>query len=360
MIASTFDHIKITGVASAAPTHKVHNEDYAELFGKETVDKIIASTGVRESYHVHEKQVASDLAFAAAENLLQQKGVDPQSIGALLFAVSYPDYFVPPSAFVLHKRLGLSTDCIVYDFDLACSSVIYGLQLAASLLQSSTAQKALFLVGDTTSKTVSPYDTSRLLFGDGGGAILLEKKEESVPMQFGLKSDGSRFKAIIVPAGGFRNPNGSREMDVWSDSNRRSDYNLYMNGTDVFSFTMTDVPALFKEFMEYYHVTADDVDKLVMHQPNAFILKHLAKKIKIPMEKVPLSLDRYGNTSGASIPFTLSDTYGGQSGQTHRLIIAGFGVGLSWGVATLTLDTDAVLPIIHTDDYYQDGGVSHN
>lgn len=360
MIASEFNHIKITGVAAAVPTKKVCSDEYVERFSEETVRKLIASTGVKECYHAHEKQTSSDLAFSAAEHLLKEKNIDPKDIGILIFVVAYADYFTPASAMVLQKRLGLSQNCIAYDVNLGCSGVIYGLQTVASLLQCSSAQKALLLVGDITSKVISPYDTSCILFGDAGGAILLEKTDESAPMQFGLKSDGERFKALIVPGGGFRNPNASREMVVWGDGNRRSDCNLYMNGTDVFSFTMTDVPALFKEFMEYYHVTAEEVDALVLHQPNAFILKHLAKKLKIPMDKVPLSLDRYGNTSGVSIPVTLCDAYGMQNGKNLRLMLSGFGVGLSWGVATLSLDTDAVLPIIHSDDYYQDGGVSHS
>ena len=360
MISSEFNHIKITGVAAAAPTKKVYSNDYAEQFGDEIVQKLIASTGVKECYHAHEKQIASDLASAAAKHLLEEKRIDPKSIGVLIFAVVFPDYFCPSSAMVLQKRLGLSQDCIVYDINLGCSGTIYGLQAAASLLQCSSAQRALLLVGDTTSKVISPYDTSCILFGDAGGAILMEKTDTFMPMQFGLKSDGERFKALIVPAGGFRNPNASREMELWADGNRRSDYNLYMNGADVFSFTMTDVPALFKEFMEHYHVAIEDVDALILHQPNAFILKHLAKKLNIPMNKVPLTLDRYGNTGGVSIPVTLCDAYGMRHGESRRLMLSGFGVGLSGGVAMLSLDTDAVLPIIHTDDYYQDGGVSHD
>ena len=361
MIASEIRRIRIAAVAGAVPMEKIKNEDYASRFGVETVEKIMLSTGVKESYHVNQRQTASDLACAAAEHLLTVKDIDPESIGILVFIGTYPDYFVPGNAFVLQKRLKLSTNCIVFDMSLACSSFIYGLHTVSSLLSNSSAQRALILIGDSTSKTISPHDTSRLLFGDGGAAVLLEKtQEETDPIQFGLKSDGSRFKAIIVPAGGFRNPNASHEEVLWADGNRRSDYNLYMNGTDVFSFTMTDVPALFKEFMAHYQVEAKDFDALVMHQPNAFILKHLAKKIKVPMEKVPLSLDRYGNTSGASIPITLCDAYGARSGEKLRLMLAGFGVGLSWGVATVTLDTDTVLPIIHTDDYYEDGGVAHD
>lgn len=359
MIASVFDHIKICGVATAVPTHKIYSEEYAQYFGADTVKKIVASTGVRECYHTHEKQTASDLAFSAADYLLREKNIDPESIGILIFVVNYPDYFVPATAMVLQKRLKLSKDCIVYDINLGCSGTMYGLHTVSSLLQCSSARRALMLVGDTTSKTASLFDTTRILFGDAGSAILLEKTEEITPMQFGLQSDGNRFKSIIISAGAFRNPNASHEMELWADGNRRSDYNLYMNGPDVFNFTMTDVPTLFKEFMEHFHVAPDDVDALILHQPNLFILKHLAKKIKVPMEKVPVSLDRYGNTAGVAIPLTMCDQYGDQWDQTYRLMISGFGVGLSWGVATLTLDTNVVLPIIHTDDHYTEGTLTH-
>lgn len=361
MITSVFQNIKISGVAGAVPTKQINNSDYGALFGDDTVEKIIKTTGIKTTYQVNEKQTASDLAFVAAEHLLKEKDIDPASIGVLIFVVSYADYFAPASAAILQKRLGISMDCIVFDMNLGCSGFVYGLQTISSLLQSSSAQRALLLVGDTTSKIVSKQDKSRLLFGDAGTAILVEKDEKQTAKTcFGLKSDGNRFKSIIVPAGAFRNPNGDSEQTLWGDGNIRSDYNLFMDGTDVFSFTMTDVPALFKEFMEYYQVTADDFDSLVLHQPNLFILKHLAKKIKVPMDKVPLSLDRYGNTSGNAIPLTLCDAYGEMKTKKLRILMSGFGVGLSWGVASLQLDADVVLPIIHTDDYYKDGDVSHD
>lgn len=361
MIASTFEHLKIAGISTAVPTKLVKSGDYDATFGKEIVEKIVATTGVQERYYALEKQTASDLAFVAAQHLLDERSVDPASVGILLFAVTFPDYITPSSAMVLQKRLHLSQDCIAYDMNLGCSGTIYGLQTACALLQCSSASRALVLVADTSSKVISHQDTSCLLFGDAGAAILIEKTDEKGNLiRFGLKSDGERFKAIIVPAGGFRNPNALREPTRWGDGNYRSDYNLYMNGADVFNFTMTDVPALFREFIDYYNVNMDEIDALVMHQPNLFILKHLARKLKVPMDKVPLSLIRYGNTGGASIPVTICDYYGETEAEEVKLMLSGFGIGLSWGVTTLTMNTSDVLPIIHTDDYYRDGCVSHN
>lgn len=360
MLVSRIDKIKIAGLSCALPTRKVANTEYYDLFGQETVDKIIASTGVRESYHVHAQQTAGDLSCAAAKNLLDKLNIDPASIGIVVFVGTYPDYFVPATANVIQMRLGLSTDCLAFDINLACSSFVLGLNTVSALLQTCATQRALFLMGDSTSKVVSGEDKSRLLFGDAGAAVLLEKDPQAGPMDFGVKNDGSRFKAIIVPAGAFRQPDAPREPEKWLDGNIRSDYNLFMNGTDVFSFSMSDVPALIKEFLASRNLTMDTFDAAVFHQPNAFILKHLAKKINLPLDKLPLSLDRYGNTSGPSIAVTLCDAFGQGPDRRLRLLLCGFGVGLSWAVASLDLETGPVLPIVHTDDYFEDGLVAHN
>ena len=360
MIKGVFDGFEISGVATAVPNHKVRSSEYEPIFGDEVVKKIVKSTGVNESYHSIPEQTASDLAYEAAKHLFDEMNTDKDSVGILVFVCSHTDYVGPATAFVLHKRLRLSEDCVPFDVNLNCSAPVYGLYIILSMLNSGNAKRGLLLIGDTTTKVVSPYDTSRLLFGDAGAAILVEKKKSAVSeINIGLKADGTRFKSIISPGGGFRNPNASHEMELCEDGIRRSDYNLFMNGMDVFSFTMTDVPKLFEEFMNEFHVTGDNVDALILHQANAFIIKHLVKKIGIPMEKVPISLDRYGNVSGVSVPLTLCDSYGYVSGKQFNLMLSGFGVGLSWGVATLTLKTDVVLPIIHTDEFYTEGIVRH-
>lgn len=358
MLTSTFSNIKISGVACALPTKKIYNYDYSKLFGEEHVKKVISSTGIESSYHVNEHQTAGDLAFAAADHLLSTFNIDRTSIGALVFVVSYPDYFAPATACVIQKRLGLTTDCIVFDINMACSGFLYGLHTVSSLMQTTNIKKALVLVGDSTSKVVSSQDKSRMLFGDAGGAALLELVDAGTPMNFGMKNDGSRFKSIIVPAGGFRLRNAAQETEEWMDGNIRSSYNLFMNGTDVFNFAMVDVPRLLKDFIEYFNINVADVDSFVFHQPNAFILKHLAKKAKIPFEKMPLSLTKYGNTSGVSIPVTLCDTFGCVKNEFKKIFSCAFGVGLSWSVCNFNIDTNVILPIIHTDDYYRDGYVN--
>ena len=359
MITSEFTGLRIAGVAAAVPTSCVKAHEYDEVFGEETVAKNVRSTGVAQTYHASDHQTSSDFAYVAAKKLMNEMDIDPDSIGVLIFTAAYLDYQVPPTACVLHARLGLSTDCIAFDTNLGCSGYVYGLQTMCSVLQSSSAKRGLLLTGDITSKVVSPLDKSRLLFGDGGSATLIEKSEDAKPLRFAMKTDGTRFKSIIVPAGAYRNVGAPHEREEWFDGNIRSDYDLFMNGTDVFSFTMTDVPKLANEFMSHYGMSEEDFDSYVFHQPNLFILKHLIKKIKGPKEKLRISLDRYGNTSVCAIPVTICDTYHDQEGK-RQVFIYGFGVGLSWACASITVDADHVYSIEHTDDYYKDGAVSHH
>lgn len=362
MITSSLEHIKVAGVAAAVPARRVLSESYGSVLGEETVRKLIEKTGVRQCYHAHEKQTASDLAFSAAEYLMREKEISPASIGVLLFVSSCPDYSIlPPTSMVLQKRLGIPQDCIVYDINLNCSGFVYGLQTAASLLLSTTARRALVLIGDTMSKNVSPYDTSRILFGDGGAAALLEKTPEAgTAMRFGLRSDGNRFTSIIVPAGGFRRPRIFDEDAVKTDEKHRSADHLHMNGLDVFNFAMRDVCRLLADFEEYFQISPRELDAVVFHQANLSILRQLTRKLKIPSEKVPISITRYGNTASASLPVAICDAFGASvENGTKNIMICGFGVGLSWGAAALALDTDAVLPVIHTDDYYSDGAMEY-
>lgn len=356
MVASTIKGVRIAGVAAAVPTNKVENYSYAGIFGEETVRKTIESTGVEETYHSIEKQIASDLACAAAKHLLEKKGVDTGEIGILLFVGSHHDYIAPATAFVLQKRLGIPSDSVVFDVNLGCSGFVYGLYVGASMLQTSNATKALILLGDSSSRVVSPKDTSRLLFGDSGAALLLEKtSDEHDVMNFGLKSDGSRFDDIYIPAGGFRHMRGSFDLRKEEDGHERSDYHSHMKGTNVFAFSVTDVPKLVREFMSENGITPENTDGLFMHQPNLYIIKNLIRKLRFPESKAPLTINKYGNTSGVSIAITLCDSYGECEDGSKDVLLLGFGVGLSWGVSHLTIDTRDVFPVVHSDEYYDDG-----
>ncbi|MCR4817527.1 MAG: ketoacyl-ACP synthase III [Fretibacterium sp.] len=358
MITADFYNLRIAGIASALPAKCVQAHEYDDLFTERIVTKNMEITGIKQTWHAAEEQTASDLAFVAAKRLFKEQNIDPASIGVLIFVSVYPDYRQPSTACVLQNRLNLSTSCIAFDIDLGCSGYVYGLEALCAILQTSSAKYGLLLTGETATKIISPLDKSRLLLGDGGSATLVEKCETPDEFHFGMKTDGSRFKTIIIPAGAYRNRNATFERTEWADGNTRSDYDLFMNGTDVFGFTMTDVPKMVLEFMDCHETSINDFDGFIFHQPNLFILKHLIHKLKIPNGKMPISLDRYGNTGVSAIPVTICDAYPGEPG-TKRLFIYGFGVGLSWACASVTIDTRYVYAIEHTDDCFKDGAVSH-
>ena len=353
----SYNNIKISGIASAVPTKLVKSTDYSEKFGEETVSKFIEMTGIKEHRQTLEHQTASDLGFVAADFLLKEKKIDRESIGALIFGAHSTDFRRPATACVLHKRLGLTKNCAAFDVNLGCSAFVYAATIASSLLATSDIQKVLVIVGETMTKMTSPDDRSSImLFGDGGSAILLEKAEENSSIKSILKSDGNGWKSIICPSGGFRNMVAPTEFMMFPDGYNRSMYKTYMNGTDVFSFTISDVPKTIKEFFEKTETSVDDYDCFAMHQANQFIHKQLAKKIKIPMEKMPLSLDRFGNTSAPAIPLTLCDKYGNDTDSKElNTLMCGFGVGLSWGVVSAKINTADIYPIIETDDYFKEG-----
>lgn len=352
-----FKNIKISAMASAVPCNIVKSTDYNEKFGEEAVQRFIDMTGVKEHRATGEYQTASDLGFAAAEKILNEKNIDRNSIGAVLFGAHSTDYRRPATACVLHKRLGLSKECAAFDVSLGCSAFIYCVQTAASLMKSSDIDKALVIVGETMSKMVNPEDRSSvMLFGDGGAAALLEKTDDDSEINGLLRTDGTGYKAIIAPAGGFRNLNASNEAMIWADGNPRTLYNTNMNGTDVFSFTISDVPKAIKQFMKHNNCTIDDFDCYAMHQANQFIHKQLAKKLKADADKMPLCLDRYGNTSAPAIPLVLCDAFGNKDEDKKiNTLMCGFGVGLSWGVLAAEINIKDIYPVIETDEYFAEG-----
>ena len=363
MICSRFNNIKIAGIATAVPAGKEKIADkYGLVFGDEKVAKFSKTTGVIERHVAKKEQCSSDFAYVAAEKIIFEKGISRSEIGICIFVTQTPDYRMPATVCVLHKRLGLSKDCICFDINLGCSGYVFGLETVSSLMQSTNVKYGLLLVGDTTTKIIAPKDASSvMLFGDSGSATLFEKTENAPEIKTTYRTDGEGFKAIVVPAGAYRNMDASEERIVWGDGNERSDYDLYMNGVEVFGFTVTEVPALINEFIEENQINKEEIDCYAFHQANCFILKQLVKKAKLDSDKMHISMDRYGNTSVTSIPLTLCDKYGDCSdGENKKIFSCGFGIGLSWGIAGFEVNANDIYPIIETDDYYKEGEVSHD
>lgn len=351
-----FNNIKITGIAAAVPKKRVKATDYYSKFGQENVDKFVKMTGVEEVRKTELHQTASDLGYAAAEELISKKGLNREEINALIFAAHSTDYRRPATACVLHKRLNLQTDCVAFDVSLGCSAFVYGAQVISSIMANSDIEKGLLIVGETMSKMVYPEDKSSvMLFGDAGAAILFEKVSNS-KLSGMLCSDGEGYKAIIAPAGGFRNMEASKEAMLFSDGNQRTLYNTLMDGAKVFEFTIRDVPNTIKNYMEKENTTSDSYDYYIMHQANKYIHKQLQKRLKMSADKMPLCLDRYGNTSAAAIPLTLCDAFGAdEREQEYQMLMSGFGVGLSWGVLGTSIKCTDIYPVIETEECFTEG-----
>lgn len=356
MAVFNYNNIKITGISCVIPKNIVQTETYKDIFGDEEVEKFMQMTGITKTRRTSEHQTASDMAVTAARHLLEKKNINPNEIKALVFGTHSPDYRRPASAFVIQKQLGISTDAAVFDISLGCSATVYGLQVVASMMANSDIDKAILVVGDTAGKTTNPKDrASIMLIGEASVAILLEKTETPTPMTSLMRSDGEGYRYLIVPAGGYRNLNANPQEEICHDGNPRSLYNSFMQGTSVFTFTISDVPKAIKDFMALTNTTIEDYDCFAFHQANLLILKQIAKKLKIPMEKMPITLPTYGNTSGASQILTLCDTYGNSEGENLKIMLVGFGVGISWGVTSIHVNTSDIFPIIEDDSVFEEG-----
>jgi len=328
--------VRIKGIASAVPECIKTVEEDVKVFPDSDVSKISDTTGVQKRHIVTGNQCTSDLCFAAAERIIIESDVDRNSIDVLLFVSQTPDYVLPATSCSLHGRLALDKHCASFDVNLGCSGYIYGLWIASNLIACGSAKRILLLAGDTISRIAAPMDRSvALLFGDAGTATILERDDDALTMSFVLGTDGSGQKNLIVPAGGFR-MSRSEETAILSEregGNIRSDEHLYMNGPEVFTFTLKEVPGMINSLVTDY----SEIDAVVMHQANKFMLDYLAKRLKIPKEKNIVTLENYGNTSSASIPLALTYALSQQLKNTSmNLLLAGFGVGYSWGAVTVT------------------------
>ena len=354
--------IEIAGMACSVPDNYVTVDSFKTVFGEEIPKKFSTGTGIKGMYKALPEQTASDLAYVAAENLISKTGIDKDKIGLMVLVTQSPDYRRPSSASVVQKRLNLPVDCSCMEINLGCSGFIYGIQTTMSLFNSSDAQYALLLLGETASKLVDSRDKAVvMMYGDAGAAILLKKSGKELCTTTLLRSDGSRFTSIILPAGGFRDMNPPHDKFMCSDGIKRSLYDIFMDGTSVFSFSITDVPKALVDYLEYTHTTTADYDYFVMHQANEFIIKQIIRKLKLNKTIVPISLDRYGNTGGISIPLTICDAFGNSDGSEHKImkvLMCGFGIGLSWGVTSLDINTDNIFPVQLTNDYYREGKIT--
>lgn len=337
MPESVFKRAALRGIASAVPAKREGEAELAAVFGEKDARRLVKGIGIKER-RIDRNLCTSDLCFEAAKKLMDELGWEPSSINHLVFVTQSPDYKIPASACILQERLGLSTNCSAFDINLGCSGYTYGIWIISKLLE--PGQRALFLAGDVIIN-VSPFDRAAVpLFGDCGTATAIEcpLSEDGTEIALVGGTDGSGYSNIIIPTGACRLPRSTAtaERKNGPDGILRSDDDFYMNGPEVFAFAIREVPPLLQRCMALKGWDKDELDAVVFHQANAFMLSTIASKLGIPMSKVPMSIERFGNTSSASIPLTLTvclrETL--QKGGA-KLLLAGFGIGWSWAALAL-------------------------
>lgn len=318
----------IESIRTYLPQTVLKNDDLETLFPDWPADQIYLKTGIRERRIAAPEQCSSDLAFEAARELLAECG---NVADWVLFCTQTPDYILPTTACILQRRLGLPSSAACVDFNLGCSGYVYGLALAQSLITGGGAERVLLLTADTYSKLLHPDDkTTRTIFGDAGTATYVCKNARARLHSFVLGSDGSGADRLIVRGGGARSDWNRQEKTPLRYG--AADCSLFMDGPEIFNFTLSAVPTMVTAVLQKANLSKDSIDLFVFHQANAFMLEHLRRKMDIPKDRFVIDLEFSGNTVSSTIPLALANTNAaGRLKAGMKILLAGFGVGFSWG-----------------------------
>ena len=330
----------IKALAYTLPENEITNEQLVKEFPEWSVDKIADKVGINTRFVASENETSSDLAIKAAEKLfLENPNINKEDIDFVLFCTQSPDYFLPTSACIIQNKLGLPTTCGALDFNLGCSGYIYGLSLAKGLILGGIANNVLLLTGETYSKYLHPKDKgNRTIFGDAGSATLISTEGFAEIGNFSLGTDGKGAENLIVKTGGLRCKSPMNDLTFDEKANPTSSDYLYMNGSEIFNFTIEAVPELVKNTLLKNKLTNDEIEGFVFHQANKFMLNFLRKKLKIKEEKFHYYMSEVGNTVSSTVPIVLYEKL--KNGELHgNILLGGFGVGYSWGGCVINIKT---------------------
>ncbi len=329
----------IKAISYALPETILTNDELAQLYTGWTAEKIFEKTGIRQRHIAAERETAGDLAEQAARKLFEEYAITPEMIDFILFGTHSSDYFMPATACVLQNKLGIPTSAGALDFNLGCSAYIYGLTLAKALISTGDAKNVLFLTGETLTKHIHPMDKStRTIFGDGAAATLVSASDEDKIFTAVHGTDGGGYDKLIIPAGAMRSPRSPETSREISDDsgNVRTLNNFYMDGADVFNFTLEKVPDVVQKTLIKNNLEMGQIDLFVFHQANKFMLESLRKVIRIPREKFYMNMEDVGNTVSSTIPIALCRAQqAGVLKSGMKVMLVGFGVGLSWGAVVV-------------------------
>ena len=333
MAKSTLQNVRYAGMASCVPQRVVSNLIDCRPEQRAERERLVRNIGIELRPMAPEWQCFSDLAFEAAQTLIEKLEWSRDEIDALIIITQSPDYVAPATAIILQDRLGLSNSTIAFDVNLGCSGYPFGLHLLGSMISAGGVRKGLLLVGDRCAQIGNP------IFSDAATATALEFDSSAAPMYFDLNSDGSGHQAIIYPVGGHREPVALKHLI----EGRERTVDLDLDGTAVLSFSTQRIPPAVEQLLDYARVEKSEVDYFLFHQANRMINETIRKKLELAPEKVPSSLRDFGNSSSASIPLTMTARLNHQLEGSQRLLMCGFGIGLSWGTCLVDI-RDACFP----------------
>lgn len=324
--------VKIHSIEYYLPEKVITNDELELKNIKWKAEKVYNKTGIRQRHIVKNNETALNLAVKAGEKALNNYNKD--NIDYLIYCTQSPDYYLPSGSCIIQDRLGLNTNIGALDINLGCSGYIYGLSLCKGLINSKIAKTILFITAETYSKYINEKDiANQTIFGDGATATILEFTDNEQIMDFSLGTDGSGKNNLIVRNGGLKHRYDNSAEDVGDGKgNVFNDNNIYMNGPEIFNFTISHVPVTFNNTLTKNSSTLMDIDYVIFHQANKFILDYLREICQIPEEKFYVDLETTGNTVSNTIPIAIKRSLVNQKiKKGDKILLLGFGVGYSWG-----------------------------
>lgn len=321
----------IKGITYYLPKKVITNDQLVINFPEWTGDKIVEKLGIKKRHIVSTNETALDLAEKAVNLFFNEYKINRSSVDFILLCTQSPDYFLPTSACILQSRIGLPVTCGALDFNLGCSGFVYGLSLAKGLIAGKIANNILVITSETYSLYLHPQDKSnKSIFGDAATVTLISTDGIAEIKNFSLGTDGNGYENLIVKSGALRNPEKTHLLKWDESGNPVSDDYLYMNGTEIFSFIIDVVPKLVDDTLKKNFLKKEDISLYVLHQANKYMLEVLRKKMKISYEQFYYCLENFGNTVSSTIPIALKEAI--KESKLHgNILLAGFGVGYSWG-----------------------------
>lgn len=323
------------------PEATLDNVELSKLFPEWSVEKVTDKLGITQRHIAGSNEFTSDMAIKASQKLFSEHNIDPKEIDFVILCTQSPDYFLPTTACLVQHALGIPTHAGAIDFNQGCSGYIYGLSLAKGLIKANIAKNILFITSETYSKFIHNRDKSnRAIFGDAASASLISTNGNWEILNFSLGTDGSGAENLIVKNGASKAPSRENNVKIEEEEmleGRFSDNNLYMNGTEIFNFTLESVPKLVRNTLDANELDIESIDYFIFHQANKYMLNHLRKKIGIPEDKFVYFMANCGNTVSSTIPIVLYEQFKDHSINYNNgnILLAGFGVGYSWGGVVL-------------------------